>query len=1237
MTLIRELLDLPDQIRPTDFVLSLNAGIQHAEATVSSYAVTPNLVQSFRQTLSIISSALRTKRSEAAYIHGSFGSGKSHFMAVLNLMLQGHKAAWARPELHPLRQEFDWVGQANLLQLPLHMIGADSLEQKIFDAYVRITRELHPRSPVPPLYLDQELFENAAQTRARVGDSKFFDVLNTVASDPASDPASDQPTEQDDGWGDMAAGEQWDAPRFEAAIASADDTERARLFSALNASWFTSFSAQGEYVSLDKGLGIISRHAAALGYDAVILHLDELILWLAGHFSRMDFVQNEIQKMAKFKEAEDEQRHIPLVTFIARQRDLAELVGEHAVGAEQSLLRDSLSWIRGRFEPVKLDERNLPAIVEKRVLQPKDDSTREILTDSFAKTRKTLESAFSTLLGSQGTEDDFRQVYPFSPALVETLVALSDCLQRERTAIRILMELLVEHLPDLEAGQVVPLGDVFDVIAGGDQAFDSVMQDRFDRAKHLYRNHLLPLIQAESQTDTKDRCQRLRDDHPVRLGCSRCPETACRNDNRLAKTLLVAALVPEVKMFKDLTIRDLVHLNHGVVDTPFPGTEVQMAADKVRRWATQIGQLRIGAAGNPTVSLRLEGVDLSPVLASAQGGDSPGARKSLLKRILFGALELPAEGGAVVNRDFTWRGTRRPGQVRFGNVRELADSALTCAPAAEWYVVIDYPFDEQGHGPADDLKRLERFKEAQGGADNYTLVWLPTFFSDKLEQELGRLAIIEHILTGDSRQKYLGHLRPEDQSRARLDLESLGNQKRAQIQRAIMQAYGIAAVGSDGLLDPSRKVEEHHVSLQPGLEARPLLAGSFKDGMDQLAERLLEQRHPHHPRFLSNVTPAKLERVRVAMEEILESAQRQIDPNKDQQRDLRDFAEPLGLVQGQSTKQLDETRLRDVEQQRVRAGKDTPTVGEVRAYVDPFGNLGLTPEASDLMVSVYCTWSGRTFQRMAQPYDPPKPGKLPDDVELVRPELPTNVEWQTAMERVGHLFGITWSGRALTPRNLTTLSSELNKALKRHTAACSLPGALTTRLSAWASLEPPPPRLVTARCGATLVAGLEGVSAAQQVRLLAGFDPQTSVEALGRSLSTSRAVLDELEERAIWITFQSVAGLVGDPQRGHRATEILELLREALSSDQLNLPLEKTLDALTRKAGELIQRPLQPVPPVPPAGWVQVSQKTLELRATELESTLTTLAGQLEQELGEARDSDELKLELTLLKRKGNP
>ena len=38
-----------------------------------------------------------------------------------------------------------------------------------------------------------------------------------------------------------------------------------------------------EFVDLDDGLAIMSAHAKEIGFDALILFLDELILWLASY------------------------------------------------------------------------------------------------------------------------------------------------------------------------------------------------------------------------------------------------------------------------------------------------------------------------------------------------------------------------------------------------------------------------------------------------------------------------------------------------------------------------------------------------------------------------------------------------------------------------------------------------------------------------------------------------------------------------------------------------------------------------------------------------------------------------------------------------------------------------------------------------------------------------------------------------------------------------------------------
>lgn len=51
-------------------------------------------------------------------------------------------------------------------------------------------------------------------------------------------------------------------------------------------------SREEGFVSLDEGVVILARHAQSLGYDPVVLSLDELILWLASSASRTASADN---------------------------------------------------------------------------------------------------------------------------------------------------------------------------------------------------------------------------------------------------------------------------------------------------------------------------------------------------------------------------------------------------------------------------------------------------------------------------------------------------------------------------------------------------------------------------------------------------------------------------------------------------------------------------------------------------------------------------------------------------------------------------------------------------------------------------------------------------------------------------------------------------------------------------------------------------------------------------------
>ena len=62
--------------------------------TVDEYVVTPALAEAFDAALGLVAEALTSGVSRGAFLTGSFGSGKSHFMAVLHALLR-HEPAGA--------------------------------------------------------------------------------------------------------------------------------------------------------------------------------------------------------------------------------------------------------------------------------------------------------------------------------------------------------------------------------------------------------------------------------------------------------------------------------------------------------------------------------------------------------------------------------------------------------------------------------------------------------------------------------------------------------------------------------------------------------------------------------------------------------------------------------------------------------------------------------------------------------------------------------------------------------------------------------------------------------------------------------------------------------------------------------------------------------------------------------------------------------------------------------------
>lgn len=177
--LLRDVIDIKTSISTSDFVLKLAEAVSEEGTALAlrDYVVTERLLENFDEALGLIKAALDGHTSKAAYLHGSFGSGKSHFMAVLHALLRGDQAARARSDFDPVLGKHEWLGgeRRRFLLVPYHMLGAKSLEQRVLGGYVSHVKALHPGAPTPQVYRTDSLFEDIRSHRQRMGDEKFIE------------------------------------------------------------------------------------------------------------------------------------------------------------------------------------------------------------------------------------------------------------------------------------------------------------------------------------------------------------------------------------------------------------------------------------------------------------------------------------------------------------------------------------------------------------------------------------------------------------------------------------------------------------------------------------------------------------------------------------------------------------------------------------------------------------------------------------------------------------------------------------------------------------------------------------------------------------------------------------------------------------------------------------------------------------------------------------------------------
>ncbi|WP_158887127.1 DUF6079 family protein [Amycolatopsis anabasis] len=1183
---LRDVLHMPEEVNRGDYKIDLTKGFTATDELVDNYVVTDQLRGAFTQALALLRTAVRDGNSHAAYLHGSYGSGKSHFMTVLHAVLNGNEKARKKPELREVIAEHDkWLAGRQFLMVPFHLIGAVDLDAAILGGYVKHVQDTLPGKSVPAVFRADAMLTDARNMRAAVGDAKFAEMLGGEDAD-LSDPTDLEPLEGPPGT--------WSTLELDNAFnAQPGDPRRDALVSALLSGPMASYSrgALGDrdaYLPLENGLSVISRHAQQLGYDGIVLFLDELILWLQGYLSRRDFVNVQVNKLVKLIESGDSDRPVPIISFISRQRDLGTLIGSDIMGSEVSNLEQQVQYLAERFDTINLEDRNLPAIVKDRVLKPRPEKAH-LLDEAFKSIESTKSSVKDALLDANGAThsdwSDFRDVYPISPALLNVLVALSGALQRERTGLKLLQDMLHRRRADMKVGDLIPLGDLWDVLAEDTTAAftdklraDAAAGQRFHSRVRRYLEN--------------------------KYGSTTDPRFVA--DERLIKTLLLASLAPDVSALTRLTGQRLAALNYGSITsrTAQPG---DLATTRLGDLKTEFGELRSEGDENPVFSLHLSDLDIEPLLDNANEEDNTANRRKWLRRQLWDAMGVKDTGGFVCEREIVWRGTKRTAEFVFENVRDpqaMPDFQFRPSLDGVLRFVIDYPFDEPDRSPRQDAERVAELK--QHGHEHLTLVWLPAFWSEQRQNQLGRLLKINHLLERGRLEAVAANRSAEDRIRLRTQLEVHKENLTSSLRGVLTQLYGLSRGDDSNLRDPEGE-PGRVLSLFPQHTPRLHVGAPFEYNVLELADGVLGAKYRNHPDFdpKKERKAVTIGELRTALNWITRAAEQggRVELEKNQLGLMRKIVHPLGLGEvhdGPLTLSYEwRTRIEQHAARKQVAGDYS--VDDIRRWLDELEYSGLDKPVANLIIAAYALLADRAWVRDTIPQEAPDIGNIGPGWALRAQELPSEEEYAAARARAGAILGVSAPAARFT-RNITKLTNGVIEQVGEYEQVVHRLYEALNKHASELGVEPSSPRLVTVRAGADLLAKLIGITdSTKLVRTLAHLPNPDDDELLARTISSAQEVLSALEGADFELLRTIRPYLDRSDGIRDRTERLMTDIAETARADERTRQLGPMLRESRRIAMKIIQDATTPAPgptpPAPPPSPVPQDQQTRRVTA----------------------------------------
>ncbi len=1080
---------------------------------VDDYVVTPAVAGELPRILDDMRQVFDRGEEYGRFIHGSFGSGKSHFMTVLSLLIEGTEAAWSKadPTFVQLRPKHrDWLQGANLLVVRLHMLsvrGKDtSLDRAVYEAF---NAALKRRGKASFEFLNVDgLLDEIRREAAEYGDLVWarLSQANILGSRAEFD-----------------------------SIAAGGPKGRERLARAWIAFKGRDVAQAGIDPRWTEGIRRMGAHAKAQGFGGIVLMIDEFLLWLAEK-SGQEFVR-EINDLNVVVDHNTGQRPAPVFVFVARQRNLVEFFPDLV---DESKIHEHIDHHAKRFELTRLQDVELRHIVKGRVLRPK-------LPAEVAAAVAALGARHDKILPAllAGADHAYlTDVYPFHPALIEMLVDVTSLMQRERSALRLLYELLVVHYPHLPLGEFLPVGSAFDAIFPPSGVEASKKVELLQDVHHQYYNRLALAMRqmVDASTDFDEGRRKALD--------------------QLIKTVLLAEVSPRLKG-AGLTVERLVQLNSVDVDGETFRGRARVAETDLLALSQLVPDLQVAGSGRTAVVRFVLGkVSLGEILQRARskaGNQHFAVFWPALKKALGITGSKGFEGnGNSGDFDLNWRKTNRRGGLKLGNVREMTYDEFD-PPKGTFRVLVDYPWDDAGHSVDEDRLRAASVRKQRG--NKYTVCWLPRHMTPNELGVLTEIAAVRFLLSEPGQHELLETLGPNDRAKVLEQASVRESTLNLQLEDLLKELYI-----SHGEL----------VALISDIDgARP--HPTLRENLDHITTLLMDRQFPQHPPFTAEPKKADLE---LLLKWMVDAGESNVSVQYDEAtgRVLKNLGHPLELVnlgQTKATLRLDTRYIKDVLQRVDRPMTSwDPIADHLRE------TYGLSQPVIDLFLCFLCQRDHRALNEASgEPLSVSIGGSVSVRVKLQRGTLVDAPDWHRLRDLGYHLFTTKRPAAHRSLQAQDRFAGELRSAGQGRRAILQALHQRLVHLGAEGGARCEEVAKANARLAPLAQATTESHKTLTDLLTLWPGDDSDLLRALVQQAEAVRDALRDVDDAA----WHHLKAGIGHPELGSEVQLHLDDLANRLQAPEAELPLSKTwVEAWNKRAQDLIRLLIRKPPPPPP-------------------------------------------------------